>query len=99
MKVKLLKKIRKKYNWYFNKDGFPVLINHHKQTATVYNLELACKLTSTKIEDVPKVIEVSNTVWCLRLMKRDILGIYGYSFDKFIYKMAKRNYKRKLPKL
>jgi hypothetical protein len=98
MKVKLLKKIRKKYNWYFNKEGFPVLINHYKQTATIYNVELACLKTDTKVEDVQKVIEVPLTTWCLRIMKRDILGIYGYSFDRSIYKIAKRNYKRKLTK-
>ena len=98
MKVKLLKKIRKKYNWYFNKEGFPVLINHDKQTATVYNLELACLITNTKIEEVAIKIEVAPTIWCLRLMKRDILGIYGYSFDKSVYKIAIRNYKRKLTK-
>lgn len=96
MKVKLLKKLRKKYSWYFNKDKFPVLLNHELKTVIVYDVdECASRFTNKTKEVLLKEIEVEHHVWALRIMKRDILSRYGYSIEYSNYKLAMYRLKKK----
>lgn len=98
MKVKLLKTIRKKYSWYFNKEKYPVLINHVLKKATVYNKEYCIQKTNSKIEDV----KCEHTEWALRIFKKDILFQYGWYFtdriNKVDYKMAMSIFNKKSKK-
>lgn len=96
MKVKLLKKLHKKYSWYFNKDGFPVLIDHIEESVTLYDLEYMSNLTGYTLEDIKEKVKVSHTEWALRTLKRDILSKYNWSITKVRYKLAVRNYKTKI---
>jgi hypothetical protein len=94
MKVKLLKKLRKRYNWYFNNDNFPVLIDHHYKKVTIYDLEYCMNMVKYTLQDVEIKVKVSHDEWALRHLKTDILGKYGWSTQKSIYRKANRNYKR-----
>ena len=98
MKVKLLKKLRKRYNWYFNKDNFPVLIDHKEETVDIYDLESIMNRVNYSLEDVEAKVKVSHPEWALRFLKKDILGSFGWSLDKIRYKHSYKKYKRKLPK-
>ena len=98
MKVKLLKKLRKRYSWYFNNDNFPVLIDHYNKSARIYDLELVSALNKYTLEDVKQKVKVNHDEWALRHLKTDILGKYGWSMQNSIYKQAVRRYKLKLAK-
>ena len=97
MKTKLLKKLRKKYDWYFNADGFPVLINHIKKAVTLYDVEYLCQRMNYKVEDLPTLVRVEHTEWALRNMKRDILQEYGWDMSRVRYKIAIKRLKNKQP--
>jgi len=96
MKTKLLKKIHKRYNWYFNSEKNPVLIDKFLKTATIYDIEFCCYENNMKIEDVDKSVKCEKTEWTLRTMKRKILSTYGWSFNRAIFKLALKRYKQKL---
>ena len=98
MKVKLLKKLRKRYNWYFNKDKFPVLIDHYKKKCIIYDLQYVSALNKYTLEDVQQKVKVSHDEWALRHLKTDILGKYGWDINKVHYEIAVRRYKLKLIK-
>jgi hypothetical protein len=98
MKIKLLKKLRKKYNWYFNKDKFPVLINHIRKTVIVYDLEYLTQRNNYTLEDVEAKVKVDHTEWAIRHLKGDILDCYGWNMSEVRYKLAYKKYKRKLTK-
>jgi hypothetical protein len=98
MKVKLLKKLRKRYNWYFNKDNFPVLIDHHYKNVTIYDLEYCMGMVKYTLQDVEVKVKVSHTEWALRFLKLDILKNYGWSNQKSFYRKANKNYKSRLIK-
>jgi len=95
MKTKLLKKLHKRYSWYFNSSKFPVLIDHDKQIATVYDTEYCCSLAKYKVEDLPTLVKVPLDEWALRAMKFDILQKYGWSITKVYYKLAVNKLKSK----
>lgn len=94
MKVKLLKKVRKKYNWYISEKGFPVLINHYKKDVTIVNLEWCCNKVNYKIEDVPKLITVSPEEWTWRWLKQLMLAEYGWSMGGVLYKKLRNKPQR-----
>ena len=96
MKVKLLKKIHKKYNWYFNKNNFPVLIDHYKKNVELYDLEYMCNRFNYTMEDVKEKVKVDHTEWALRCLKKDILDEYGWNISRVRYKLAIKRYKNKL---
>ena len=98
MKIKLLKKLRKRYNWYFNKDKFPVLIDHLEKTATVYDLEYVSGRAKYTMEDVKEKVKVDHTEWALRMMKLDTLKKWGWEIGKSTYRLATRKYNKKLTK-
>ena len=95
MKTKLLKKLHKTYDWYFNNDGFPVLINHVKKSATLYDVEYVCERVKYKVEDLPTLVEIPHTEWALRMMKLDILKEYGWDMSHVKYKIATKILKQK----
>jgi hypothetical protein len=95
MKTKLLKKLHKEYDWYFNSDGFPVLINHVKQSVIVYDVECLCQRMKYKVEDLPTLVKVPHTEWALRMMKLDILLEYGWDMSRVRYKQAIKRFKQK----
>lgn len=94
MKVKLLKKLHKRYDWYFNDEKYPVLIDHWRKTAVVYSLEYCLTLSKYSLEAERKV-HCGYLEWAMRMMKRDILTSWGWSVDKSLYKMANRKFKTK----
>jgi hypothetical protein len=98
MKVKLLKKLHKKYSWYFNNDKFPVLIIHSQKTVRLYDLEYLTNRFNYSLEDIKEKVKVDHTEWALRCLKLDIIDQFGWDMSKVRYKLAVRNYKRKLPK-
>lgn len=98
MKVKLLKKLHNRYSWYFNKEKFPVLIDNVRKTATVYDLEYVAVRNRYSLKDIEQMVKVDHTEWALRCLKIDILHEWGWNISNSKYKLAVRNYKRKLPK-
>jgi len=95
MRTKLLKKIRKRYEWYFNNDGYPVLIDHYKKLVTLYDVEYCAKRYGYKVEDLPILIKVPLQEWAIRILKTDILGEYGWTIGKVRYKIAVSRLKQK----
>ncbi len=95
MRTKLLKKLKKKYDWYFNKEGFPVLIQHKIEHAEVIDLEYCLNYYNV---DKDVKLEISQQEWALRCLKNKILGPYGYHYTRSNYRLAQRNLKRNQPK-
>lgn len=95
MKTKLLKKIRKRYEWYFNNDGFPVLIDHDKKSVTLYDVEYCTTRFNYKVEDLPTIVKVPLQEWAIRILKTDILGQYGWNISNVRYKIAVSRLKKK----
>jgi hypothetical protein len=95
MKTKLLKKIRKRYEWYFNNDGFPVLIDHYKKIVTLYDVEYCTTRLGYKVDDLPTIVKVPLQEWAIRILKIDILGQYGWNINNVRYKIAVSRLKQK----
>ena len=95
MKVKLLKNLRKRYEWYFNTDGYPILLDHLTQRVTIYDIEYLCQRRNYRVEDLPTIVKCPLTEWAWRFVKFDILSYYGWSFDHVQYKKALRKLNRK----
>ena len=95
MKTKLLRKIRKRYQWYFNKDGYPVLLDMMEETAKLYDLEYCVSFHKYKMEDLPNLIKVSYTEWALRHLKMDILSQHGWSMKRVNFRLASRHLKQR----
>jgi len=89
MKVKLLKKIRKKYGWFINKYGFPVLVNHQKKTANVIDESYYKDYFGMKQSEEIMDLKVSIYLVCYRLMKTIMMKEFGYSFEHINYTRAK----------
>jgi len=101
MKTKLLKKIRKRFNWYFNVNGFPVLIDHYYKKVTVYDLEFCMNYNKYSLEDVEAKVKCSHNEWALRHMKQKVFNSIGYNhydYTSSIYKLAIKRYNKKLVK-
>lgn len=95
MKVKLLKRLHKRYSWYFNKEKFPVLIDHLNKRVTVFDVEQCCALNGYAAADLDKFVKVPMQEWALRHMKVQILKPYGWSMEVVRYKLAMRRLKQK----
>jgi hypothetical protein len=95
MKVKLLKKLRKKYSWYFNNEKCPVLINHKTKNVIVFNLKYCMKPINYTLEDVEKTVEIDHKLWFFRVFKKHLLGKYGWTVDKNTYRIAVLRFKQK----
>lgn len=92
MKIKLLKKIRKRYSWWFNDVGSLLYIDHKIKEVHVVNSSWVKKYAPIHNFE-------ENEFW--QIFQRWILYQYGYRFQKRIYRKAKRIYevRSKLNKL
>jgi len=88
MKVKLLKKIRKRFNWYIGKTGFPVLIDHLKRCAIIIDVDFLKEQTDYSDEDVKNKVTISMEDWAWNYLHNLILKPYGYSLKDIRYNIA-----------
>lgn len=95
MKIKLLKKIRKRFSWYLTKNGFPVLINHSTKNAQVIDLEYLKSYYKYSNEDVEVNVTIPHTEWAFRCMLHIMVKEFGYSYNNMIYRTACRRAKIK----
>ena len=100
MKVKLLKKIRKRYSWYFKKDKTPILIDHSNKTVEVYDVDYVSKAHNYTEQQIQNDVKVPLKEWCYRWFRVDIFKTFGidWKVDKNTYKLAVKKYNKKLPK-
>ena len=94
MKAKLLKKIRKRFNWYINKEGFPVLIDHLKKEAEIINVEFCKQHYNYQQHDIEALIEVPLREWAWRTIKDIMLKQFGYKYINHWYNLATKREKR-----
>ena len=95
MKVKLLKKVRKKYNWYLNSEGFPVLMDYRKKEVSVIDLDYYKRYFKyDSIQEVKDSIQVPEKVVCWRLLLTIMLKDFGYTIGNRWYKIAINKSKR-----
>lgn len=95
MKIKLLKKIRKRFSWYWNKDNFPVLIDHKTKSVDVLDLEYLKKYNSYTDEEVKTNVQCTIEEWAQRHLFNYITKPYGYSYKNLRYNIATRRSKIK----
>lgn len=95
MQVKLLKKVRKRYNWYLNSNGFPVLMDHRKKEVTVIDLEYyRTYFKYETIQEVKEAIQVPEQTVCWRLLLTIMLKDFGYTIGNRWYRIAMNKSKR-----
>jgi hypothetical protein len=75
MKVKLLKKLRKRYSWYINTDGDPVLINHRTRSVTLFDIKYCAELYKMSVEERRKTLEISEDIFKFRLLIECYTGV------------------------
>jgi hypothetical protein len=89
MKTKLLRKVRKRYGWYLNKSGFPVLLDHSKKEVSIIDLDFyKTYFKYESIQDVRDSIQVSEQEVCWRLLLTIMLETYGFSYSSRWYRIA-----------
>jgi tetrahydromethanopterin S-methyltransferase subunit G len=98
MKIKLLKKIRKRYDWYFNTEKYPVLICHNIKDVINMDLEYCRKRMKFTLEEVKEKVKCDYTEWALRIMKEDIFRDYGISYSNLLYHKINKAFKNKQKK-
>lgn len=84
MKVKLLKKIRKRFDWYINSSGSPILIDKVKRTSSLIDYK-SILIHINKNEDYLKTIEVDLKEWEWRWLKISMIEEFGYNYNNIIY--------------
>lgn len=92
MKTKLLKKIRKRFDWYINIDGFPILIDHKEKTVKIIDTNAAILYWRLNSNYVP---EVSEQEWTWRNMKQRMYKTFGFSMERVWYNKFTRASKRR----
>jgi hypothetical protein len=98
MNIKLLKKIRKRYDWYFNKEKYPVLICHNTKEVISIDFEYCTYISNYTLEDVKQKVKIDYTEWALRLMKVRILKNYGITYNNLLYHRINRSLNNKKKK-
>jgi hypothetical protein len=98
MNIKLLKKIRKRYDWYFNSEKFPVLISHCSKKVIVMDMEYCKRVSNYSFEDIKELVKVNHTEWALRFMKNYILAEFGIKYSNIQYRQVNREFKNKQKK-
>lgn len=89
MKIKLLKKIRRRFKWYKSSDGIYVVIDGQKKSVTVIDAELLKKMA-----DIP--VEEADDIKLYKLLK--IILTYPWVdnyLERIRYNKANRIYKTK----
>jgi hypothetical protein len=98
MNIKLLKKIRKRYDWYFTEDKYPVLIDHVYKKVTTFDLAY-CRLKSNySLEDVNEKVKCTLDEWALRHMKEQVYSRYKIYYGDLYYRRINRLFKAKTKK-
>jgi hypothetical protein len=95
MKVKLLKKIRKRFSYYFRKDGTLVLVDHHKKRPIIYDLANVLAMRNMTPEDFTKQVHIPEQQWLWRMLKDDMLKPFGYTYLDIMYRYGVRVSKHK----
>ena len=100
MKVKLLKKIRKRFDWYIRKsDQVPIVLDLKEKTHYIFTDDLLVTLTKYEnAELMRKSIEISIDEYRWRLAKDFMYKKFGYKIGDAIFRQARRrrvNYKNK----
>ena len=93
MKVKLLKKIRKRFDWYINSKGFPILIDKRKKDSLILDLDEVKNYYRVDDDFIEKKLQVSVEEWSWRCLKNRILKPFGFSFGNINYTKAVRRSK------
>lgn len=96
MKVKLLKKLHKRYKWYFNSKKIPILIDTYKKIVIIYDNDTCAKKSGIEVNDIPIKIKCTVDEWQLRHIKFDLLSKYGWNWQKSIYRTVLNKYKHKI---
>ncbi len=94
MKVKLLKKIRKRFTWYKNNAGTYVLADKLMKSVTFIN-EFHYKQLTTESTNIVGIDE-----YLYRLLKDKLLKPFGFSYNEIMFrqslKMAEKKKQEKL---
>jgi hypothetical protein len=92
MKTKLLRKIRKRFGYYFRKhDGRPVLVDLKKKNHLSYNDETLYIYAGVKTEEeFQKKVEVDKDEYAWRCLKGVMYDAFGYSYSDVMFNYAKR---------
>jgi hypothetical protein len=93
MKVKLLKKIRKRFSWYIGVSGSPVLVDHKNKTIKKINESFYRKYVDS-LEGPIKGLEIPLEEACFRLLKTFMLKPYNFDYGDINYNKAKNLAKR-----
>jgi hypothetical protein len=107
MKVKLLKKIRKRFDWYIRElDGIPILLDLKSNRVIVFDNELLLtlynatrKVSCEEVTMLDKLkIPLEKHRW--QQFRNYIFTPFGYDLEALLFKEAKRygiNYKNRKP--
>lgn len=106
MKVKLLKKIRKTYSWYFNQNNDPVLVNHNTGEIITIDVEYVMKHCNySSQQEMLNRLKVTIDVYLQRHLLKYLLEKVGIIYRKNLYYRLTRKYwslingKRRIPKI
>ena len=92
MKAKLLKKIRKRFKWYYrNSDNIPVVIDTVLKSVRIYSFDNCLTIMNNKKED----IEISEEEYIHRTFRINIFKEFGFSY---MYYCALKNFRKSLLK-
>lgn len=85
MKVKLLKKLRKRFSWYYREsDKAPILVDHKNQTVEIYDKEPSRIGEGT----------ISKQEYNDRCFKSDLFFDYLGGRKKYMYRLVLRELKK-----
>jgi hypothetical protein len=96
MKIKLLKKIRKRFGYYFRKsDGYPVLVDYKKRKHTIFSQKYLPELNGySSGKEMMKHIEIDLEEYAWRCMKERMLKPFGFSYGDVVFNRLKRRCKK-----
>jgi hypothetical protein len=99
MKVKLLKKIRKRFDYYIRgSDGVPIVLDKQTKEVTIFIIDTLVDLSSHKDEEaLLKSLEVSLDLYRWRTAKGFMYKSFGYTISRLMYREAYRNGKHYKP--
>lgn len=90
MKTKLLKKIRKRFIWYINSEGFPVIIDKKEKSFGTINLTSLKKYYNYTDDSWKDEIEIDIKEWAWRNLKQRMLKPFGFNITQIWYNKAIR---------
>lgn len=89
MKAKLLRKIRKRYGWYFTSDDDLVLVDNHKKECTFINKKFLSRHYAWSEDDF-LLMEISMKELKWRCGKDIMLNSFGRKYADVFYNITKR---------